>query len=391
MSNESRPACGCAGSTREGATAACCPSPAAAASPGTEPQRASALAGVPWIDGAVDSAIGSIPRARTAWTKADRRGEIAVRWALRRMTYTVPPGLYAIGSPTPESPVFVSANYKLSFDHLRRSLAGVDGWILVLDTRGVNVWCAAGKGTFGTTELAARIRAARLSEVVAHRKLIVPQLGAPGIAANAVRELSGFHVLFGPVRASDLPAYLAAGFHATDAMRRVRFDLRDRLVLVPVELVMWGRFALGLAALLFLAGGLHGGGYAWAFALDRGLRAALLVLGALLAGVVVAPVLLPWLPGRALSVKGALLGLLLAAIALLTRWVPWTPSGIWLEGAAWLLLAPAIAGFVTMNYTGTTTYTSLSGVRREMRYAVPAEIAATAAGLGCWIASLFVA
>ena len=307
---------------------------------------------------------------------------------MRRMTYTVPPGLYAIGNPTPDSPVFVSANYKLTFDHLRRSLAGIDGWILVLDTKGVNVWCAAGKGTFGTTELIARIRAARLPEVVAHRKLILPQLGAPGVAAHAIRELSGFHVLFGPVHASDIPAYLAAGFRATDAMRRVRFDLRDRLVLVPVELVMWGRFALGLAVVLFLAGGLHGGGFAWAPALDRGLRAALLVIGALLAGAVVAPLVLPWLPGRALSVKGALLGLVLAAIALLTQWVPWTRPGFWLEGVAWLLLAPAIAGFVTLNYSGTTTYTSLSGVRREMRYAVPAEIAATAAGLGCWIASL---
>jgi hypothetical protein len=394
MSNETRPTCGCAGSTRDGApraTSACCPSPAATVSPETEAQRASALAAAPWIDGTIASAVGPIPRARTVWTSADRRGEIAVRWALRRMSYTVPPGLYAVGSPTPDSPVFVSANYKLSFDQLRRSLAGIDGWVLVLDTKGVNVWCAAGKGTFGTTELVSRIRAARLPEVVAHRKLIVPQLGAPGIAALAVFEQSGFHVLFGPVRANDIPAYLTAGFHATGAMRCVRFDLRDRLVLVPVELVMWGRFALGLAVVLFFAGGLQGGGYAWAPALDRGLRAALLVLGALLAGAVMAPLLLPWLPGRALSVKGGLLGLLLAAIALLTRWVPWTHPGIWLEGAAWLLLAPAIAGFITMNYSGTTTYTSLSGVRREMRYAVPAEIAATAAGLGCWIASLIMA
>jgi acetyl-CoA decarbonylase/synthase complex subunit gamma len=394
MSHESQPRCGCAGPAREGASAtppACCPSPSAASSSETAAQRASALANAPWIDGAVASAIGPIPRARTAWTKADHRGEIAVRCALRRMTYTVPPGLYAVGSPTPDSPVFISANYKLSFDQLRRALAGVDGWVLVLDTKGVNVWCAAGKGTFGTAELVARIRATRLPDVVTNRKLILPQLGAPGVAAHAVRELSGFHTLFGPVRANDIPAYLAANFRATPAMRRVRFDLGDRLVLVPVELVMWGRFALGLAVVLFFAGGLHGGGYDWAPVFDRGLRAALLVLGALLAGAVVAPLLLPWLPGRALSVKGALLGLALAAVALLTRWVPWSRPGLWLEGAAWLLLAPAIAGFVTMNYTGATTYTSLSGVRREMRYAVPAEIAATAAGLGCWIASLFTA
>ncbi len=389
MNNEKRPTCGCSGPAREGAPAeqrTCCPPPKPASAP-----SAPSASGAPWIDGVVASAIGPIPRARTVWTKADQWGEIAVRCGLRRMSYTVPPGLYAVGSPTPDSPVFVSANYKLSFDQLRRALAGIDGWILVLDTKGVNVWCAAGKGTFGTTELVLRVGTTRLAEVVAHRKLILPQLGAPGVAAHAVRELSGFHILFGPVRADDIPAYLTAGFHATATMRRVRFNLGDRLVLVPVELVLWGRFALGLSVILFFAGGLHGGGYAWAPALDRGLRAALLVLGALLSGAVVAPLLLPWLPGRALSVKGAQLGLALAAIALLTRWVPWTRPGMWLEAAAWLLLAPAIAGFVTMNYTGTTTYTSLSGVRREMRYAVPAEIAATTVGLGCWIASLLAA
>ena len=85
-----------------------------------------------------------------------------------------------MGSPSPDSPVLVSANYKLSFDVLRRSLAGIDAWILVLDTKGINVWCAAGKGTFGTEELLRRIAAVRLGEVVSHRRLVLPQLGAPG-------------------------------------------------------------------------------------------------------------------------------------------------------------------------------------------------------------------
>jgi len=66
-----------------------------------------------------------------------------------RMSYAISPGLYAVGNPTKESDVFVSANYKLSFDVLRRELKGFNAWILVLDTKGINVWCAAGKGTFG--------------------------------------------------------------------------------------------------------------------------------------------------------------------------------------------------------------------------------------------------
>ncbi len=73
---------------------------------------------------------------------------------------------------------------------------------------GVNVWCAAGEGTFGTDELVRRIEACQLNEVVSQRQLILPQLGAPGIAAHEVRKRSGFKVEYGPVRAADLPEYL---------------------------------------------------------------------------------------------------------------------------------------------------------------------------------------
>lgn len=69
------------------------------------------------------------------------------------MGYTIDPGLYALGNPDESSPVLVTANYKLTFDRLRQSLPKLDAWVLVLDTKGINVWCAAGKGTFGTGEV----------------------------------------------------------------------------------------------------------------------------------------------------------------------------------------------------------------------------------------------
>ena len=65
----------------------------------------------------------------------------------------------------------VTANYKLSFDALRSQLADLDAWILVLETNGINVWCAAGKGTFGTDELVHRIRECQLEKVVKTRNL----------------------------------------------------------------------------------------------------------------------------------------------------------------------------------------------------------------------------
>ena len=143
------------------------------------------------------------------------------RLGVRRGDHRVRPGsLRAWAARARSSPVFVTANYTLSFDALRSSLPGIDGYILVLDTHGINVWCAAGKGTFGTDELVRRIEATGLSDVVSHRRLILPQLGAPGVQAHEVRRRTGFRVEYGPVRAADLPAYLASRpGHRRDAAR----------------------------------------------------------------------------------------------------------------------------------------------------------------------------
>jgi acetyl-CoA decarbonylase/synthase complex subunit gamma len=53
-------------------------------------------------------------------------------------------------------------------------------------------------------------------------------------------------------------------------------------------------------------------------------------------------------------------------------------------------MIPAVASFLGMNFTGASTYTSLSGVRREMRVAVPLQILGAVAGLGLWLAGRFV-
>jgi hypothetical protein len=190
-----------------------------------------------YIVGKVQTAAGEVPRVSTALTARDVLGSWAARWGVNRMNYAVPPGLYCVGDADENSPVIVSANYKMSFDVLRKNLAGLTAWILVIDTVGINVWCAAGKGTFGTDEIVGRLATVNLAKVVSHRTLIVPQLGAPGVAAHEVSRQFGFRVVYGPVRASDLPAFLAAGLQAAPAMRRVNFTFWDRLILTPIELV----------------------------------------------------------------------------------------------------------------------------------------------------------
>ncbi len=306
------------------------------------------------------------------------------------MDYLVPPGLYAVGNPGDGSPVLVSASYKMSFDRLRSVLSGRDAWILILDTKGVNVWCAAGKGTFGTDEIIRRVEEVALDRVVSHRTLVVPQLGGPGVSAHEVRNRCGFRVEYGPVRAADLPAFLDAGMMAALGMRRVRFGMRDRAVLIPVELVTGGKYAVLLALAFLLLGGLGSNGYSMAGVRAAGIPSAVALIGTFLWGVILGPILLPWLPGRAFSMKGAALGMVFAAAMGIWSY----RSGVFvshLHAAAWLAMAPALTSFLVMNFTGASTYTSLSGVRREMRFALPLQAAAAAIGIGFWLSGLFVA
>lgn len=340
-----------------------------------------------WIVGEIRTPVGLVPKVATRLDAADRWGAFKVRFGLRRMHYAVEPGLYAVGSPTAESPVFVSANYKLSFDHLRRELNGIDAWILVIDTKGINVWCAAGKGTFGTEEIIHRIEITRLSEVVSHRRIIVPQLGAPGVASHEVRRHSSFQVIYGPVRARDIPQFLRDGMKASEEMRRVRFNIGDRLVLVPLELLMWGRYAFLIALILFFLTGLSRTGYV--FPGTAGGHQVLLFLLAFIAGGVAVPVLLPWLPGQAFSWKGMTIGLIMAGVLIVVGSIPFTGTGGQLEAVAWILLMPAIGSFMAMNFTGATTYTSLSGVKKEMRFAVPSQSIAAGLGFALWLVARF--
>lgn len=287
------------------------------------------------------------------------------------MKANIPPGLYMVGRPDKTSPVLVTANYRLSFDHLRRELTEIDAWILVLDTRGINVWCAAGKGTFGTAELVDRIQATELSSWVDHRRVILPQLGAPGVQAHTVKQVTGFTVEYGPVRASDLPAYLAADRKATPRMRKIDFHFGDRFVLTPMELVpAMRKFPLFLIAVLVVFG-LAPQGVLFKTALIRGGPFAVAGLVAVIAGTFLAPLLLPILPFRSFALKGAVLGL--AASAALAFGIPSFWDGV-LAQALMAVTVTSISSYLALMFTGSTTFTSISGVRKELRIAVPTYI-----------------
>jgi hypothetical protein len=99
----------------------------------------------------------------------------------------------------------------------------------------VNVWCAAGKGTFSTEELIFSVEQNRIKEITPCPTLILPQLAAPGVSLLKVEKECGVKALFGPIQAKDLAAFLQQKNTATEAMRSITFTLSERAVLTPVE------------------------------------------------------------------------------------------------------------------------------------------------------------
>jgi hypothetical protein len=327
--------------------------------------------------GTIQHADFSVPTVSTKLKTIDFLGSVMVRWGINRDNYRVVPGLYAVGEPGSDSDVFVTANYKLTFDNVRKNLSGINGWVLVLDTRGVNVWCAAGKGTFATKELVNRIRLVSLEKIVSHKRLILPQLGATGVAAYKVKEETGFNVHYGPVRASDIKKFISNGYRADKEMRKVTFNLRDRIKLIPNDFMYGKYYLLTAAALLFLISGISLKGYSLTNLTSHGGTAVLNVFVAYFAGIVLTPVLLPYLPPRQFSVKGFYTGSLAFLVLLL---LGFTGENL-PEKLSWYLIITTVSSFLAMNFTGSSTYTSLSGVKKEMKFSLPVQIGFAVTGV----------
>ena len=323
--------------------------------------------------------IKGVSGVSTSLTFCDVLGAWKVRLGINRMSYTVEPGLYSVGKPETDSPVLVSANYKLTFDILRNNLVGLDCYLLILDTKGVNVWCAAGEGTFSTDELVNRIQSVGLSEVINHRHIILPQLCASGVNANEVMRRTGYSVTFGPVRAKDIKAFISSGNEATKEMRLVEFGFRDRLILTPLELIPALRIFLPVVGTVLITN---------TFAKRTFNRHDLAALtGAVITGSVVTPLLLPYIPGRSFAWKGWILGVISTAGILIKakRFKP----GNRVMSAGQLLLLPIISSYLAMNFTGASTYTSPSGVKKEMKKALPFIIGAGAVGAAITLGAHF--
>ncbi|UCH21133.1 MAG: hypothetical protein JSU83_21910 [Deltaproteobacteria bacterium] len=225
-------------------------------------------------------------------------------WAtfFRLFPCPTPVGLQRIGNPGRKSPVLVTCNFYLTVRRLTKALKGIDAWLLVADSGGVNVWCAAGANVFNTRSVVSAAKISGIAEMVNHRRLILPPLGAPGIRAKDVKDQSGWTVHWGPVRARDIPRYLQEKKYRVEEMKRVTYNWQERLDTALGALFPF--FFLG--AIGFLIFGRH------------------LLLNYMLVGMVVFLFFYlscPWLPGKhgltKVILPGIILGVFLFAFEML--------------------------------------------------------------------------
>lgn len=360
----------------------CCGSPPG---PESSPYEKPGFALLDFVQDFVQTPAGPVPRVKTSLQGSDYAGMVRARLGIRRDQYKIAPGLYCVGSPDSSAPLLVTANYKLTFDYLRRELASISAWILVLDTRGINVWCAAGKNLFSTEEVVRRVAAAGVEKVVTHKRMILPQLAATGVAAHEVKKQSGFKVIYGPVHSKDLARFLAGGFKSEPSMRRVTFNIVDRLILVPVELAHLPKPSLWILLTAFIISGIGVHVFSFSAAWSRGIMLAAAYAAGILAGAVATPLFLPWIPGRSFALKGSVIGVLSAAGIV----AAYRSNLQIIDALALMLCTTAVSSYLAMNFTGSTPFTSPSGVEKEMRKAIPLQATALLLAIVAWVVSAF--
>jgi NAD-dependent dihydropyrimidine dehydrogenase PreA subunit len=156
-------------------------------------------------------------------------------------------GLMKIGNPGRDAPVLITGNYTETVRRLRKALKGENVWLLVANSKGINVWCAAGGGHLTHHDVISAVVTSGAEAKIDNHTLVLPQLGATGIERQKITEATGWTTIWGPARLEDLPSFLRQGHSATPRQRFMRFPLWERLEIAA----MWAIPMIIIGILLF--------------------------------------------------------------------------------------------------------------------------------------------
>jgi hypothetical protein len=194
------------------------------------------------------------------------------------------------------------------------------------------------------------------------------------VSGEEVLRHTGFDIRSGPVRAADIPEFLARGCSTTREMRTVRLTWRDRLALTPAEIVQSFRIFPAFAFAALIVAGLGPDGVSLGRAWTGVWPLFGLGLGSICAGSFLAPLLLPLIPLPSFSARGWAVGALVSAVLLHGAGLA---SGMdYFFTAACYLFFPAASAALALRFARAVPSVSPTKVRQELRASLPFFVAA---------------
>lgn len=262
-------------------------------------------------------------------------------------TFAIKPGLYHIGEPDDHAPLLVTGNYYLTIFLLARRLRNHSIRLLIIDTKGINVWCSAGKGQFSAQEIVKKASACGLLPGGRRVKVILPKLSLSGVNLSELRK-NGMIPIIGPVYAKDASVFLGGGKlkHRIDEV--VHFGLQSRAFTALPTAVQFFFYFLGAYVILL---GTISPVLIW---IATGLAFCY-------------PMLFPWLPGKLFAVKGLSLALF---ASILTFFI----HGRFEELLLLSIFIFATSVFIALSYTGNSAVSNYTRVRKETACFLPVVV-----------------
>lgn len=144
--------------------------------------------------------------------------QVSTLMTLRQNIYTDPqkpiqvePKLYPIGDPRPDSPVFVTTNFSLTYFIVSGEIenSGISAWLVVPECEGMSVLTAWAAGKFSGTTIAAFMKQTAVEQQIKTREITIPGYVAQ-ISGELEENLPGWKVLVGPQEAGDLESFIKA-------------------------------------------------------------------------------------------------------------------------------------------------------------------------------------
>jgi len=125
-----------------------------------------------------------------------------------RIYPSVDPGIYEVGEPGPDAPIFVTSNYRLTKIPVEIDIKGanLDAYLLVVDSEGIGIESAVAGGQFSAGSIAEATKEFNVFDKVNHRILIIPGMAAR--LSGALEDEADAYVLVGPRDSSGIGKFI---------------------------------------------------------------------------------------------------------------------------------------------------------------------------------------